>query len=118
MSCSIRFLTKACARTSSVRSTTAARSFSTDCGPAQKFRQALEDYRLSNYTYETRSRFQKEVTKVLAQGNTVQLDTLNVFLKNIGRHDALLSEAELDALSREAGASSRIVETDRIVQLM
>lgn len=98
---------------------TAARAFSSACAPAQRLRGVLEEYRQLNYSDEVPSRFKKDMIKAMqGDNNAVQVDKLNTILTNIGRHDAFLSDEELNLLLKEAGSSNRFVTVDQILQLM
>lgn len=99
-------------------------AFSTECAPAQKLRTVLEEYRKTNFSDELPSRFRKHIIKEIEDPNheTFQVDNLNPLLDNIGRHDARLSQEELDTLLHEAGvvvrSEGRHMPIDKMLQLM
>lgn len=97
------------------------RSFSS-CEPAQRLKSIFEDYRQKNYSRETPSRFKKEIIKALADPttSTIEIDSLNQILVNIGRPQDKLSEADLSLLLAEAGVeeTQRSIPVDKIIQLM
>ena len=69
-----------------------------------------------SYSRETPSRFKKDLIKVIAADNgSVEVDTLNHFLVNIGCSDKILSNEEFTSLLNETGAkSSGISATDML----
>ena len=97
----------------------AARSFSSECAPAQKLRGALEEYRQEHFSRELPSRFRKEAIKVI-QGpdNKVTIDSFNILLANIGRKDAYLTESELNDLLSTVGATNRRIPVEKAMLLM
>ena len=95
--------------------------FSSDCAPAQRLRHELEEYRQEHFSRELPSRFRKEVVKTISSdGVSVEVDSLNLILNNIGRQDACLNEGELLQLLHQVGAdaNTRKVSVDKIMQLM
>ncbi len=76
----------------------------------------------SSYSRETPSRFKKEIIKALADPttSTIEIDSLNQILVNIGRPQDKLSEADLSLLLAEAGVeeTQRSIPVDKIIQLM
>jgi len=75
-----------------------------------------------SFSRETPNRFRKELIKAAetdtcAKG-TVEVDSLNTILVNIGRPEEKLTEEELNAILREAGADNRAIPVDKMIQLM
>ena len=98
---------------------TTTRSFSSECAPAQKLRCVFEEYRQAHFSRELPSRFRKEIVKVIQGGDSfVTVDSFNVLLGNIGRHDAYLTETELSDLLLAAGSKSRKIPVEQAMQLM
>ena len=101
------------------RQTVAKALFSSDCAPALKLKSVFEDYRQKHFSRELPSRFRKEIVKVLeGPDHQVTIDSFNVVLGNIGRADAYLSEAELNDLLVEAGASGRQIRSEQAMMLI
>ena len=100
------------------------RAFSTECAPAQKLRCVFEEYRQQHFSRELPSRFRKEMAKAIQGGSEnngqslVAVDNFNLLLGNIGRQDALLTERELSDLLQAAGATSRKIPVEQIMQLI
>ena len=79
----------------------------------------------NSFSDEIPSRFRKHIIKEIEDPNheTFHIDNLNPLLENIGRHDARLTQEELDTLLKEAGVvansgSNRHMPIDKMLQLM
>lgn len=78
----------------------------------------------NSYAQTTPCRFKKELIKACTQANpsatSIEIDSLNQLLVNIGHPDEKLSEADLKLLLAEAGVaeSKRSIPVDKIIQLM
>lgn len=73
---------------------------------------------LHSYSYETPTRFKKDLLKAIADNDRVPVDRLNSLLVNIGRDDKLLSDEELSSLLEEAGAKGRSISAAKMLQLV
>jgi signal transduction histidine kinase len=75
-----------------------------------------------SFSRETPNRFRKELLKAAETEScpkgTVEVDSLNKILVNIGRPEEKLTEEELNAILREAGCTDRAIPVDKMIQLM
>jgi hypothetical protein len=99
--------------------------FSSECEPAQKLRCIFEDYRKENFSRELPSRFKKELLKgasipMNSPDASVEVERLNVLLRNIGREGDCLSREELDVILDEAmgGHERRELSVEKVLQLL
>mmetsp|Transcript_125713 Transcript_125713/g.177402 ORF Transcript_125713/g.177402 Transcript_125713/m.177402 type:complete len:117 (+) Transcript_125713:177-527(+) len=95
------------------------RAFSGSCEPAQRIREVLAEYRKENFSREIPTRFKKQVLAPYVGGNdAVEVDQLNLLLKNIGHPQDCLSTEEQNELLREAGSSNRCITVKKMMELI
>jgi len=98
------------------------RVFSTACSDAlNKFRGAVEDYRIQHYQQELPSRCKKEVLKAATQDNDglITIEGIETLLVNIGA-EKKVSRSDVEIILSEIGqsGSNRTIRMDEMLQVL
>jgi len=100
------------------------RLFTTACSDAlNKFRGAVEDYRVENYVHELPSRCKKDVLKAAANGRSdsvITMDGIETLLINIGAENKV-SRKDVEIIMSEIGeseSSSGAIHIDQMMRVL
>ncbi|CAJ1970277.1 unnamed protein product [Cylindrotheca closterium] len=103
-----------------IQRTVGLRMFSgVDCEPAERFRMALMSYRHANYSRETPARFKKEILRpYVGENGALQIEDINLLLKNIGHEQDCLSEKEQIEFLAAAGSTNGSIQVSKMMELV